>query len=99
MARRYLRSRGRSISSSRGTMKKLSLIAILLLTLPAYTLLNSQKPVPDQTWKLDQSTLTYHMSHPMHEMDGQSHAALGKGICHAGQCDFLVAAPVKSFDS
>jgi hypothetical protein len=23
----------------------------------------------------------------------------GKGICHAGQCDFLIAVPVKSFDS
>ena len=80
-------------------MKKLSLIAILLLTLPAYTLLNSQKPVPDQTWKLDQSTLTYHMSHPMHEVDGTSHGARGKGVCHAEQCDFLIAAPVKSFDS
>jgi hypothetical protein len=35
----------------------------------------------------------------MHEVDGTSHAALGKGVCHAGQCDFLVAAAVKSFDS
>ena len=35
----------------------------------------------------------------MHEVDGISHAARGKGVCHAGQCDFLVAAPVKSFDS
>ena len=25
--------------------------------------------------------------------------ARGKGVCHAGQCDFLIAAPVKSFDS
>jgi hypothetical protein len=23
----------------------------------------------------------------------------GKGVCHAGQCDFLIAVPVKSFDS
>jgi hypothetical protein len=23
----------------------------------------------------------------------------GKGICHEGQCDFLIAVPVKSFDS
>ena len=53
----------------------------------------------DQQWALDQSTLTYHMSHPIHEVDGVSHAARGKGVCHAGQCDFLVAAPVKSFDS
>ena len=80
-------------------MKKLSLLAILLLTLRAFTMLNAQAPADDQTWKLDQSSLTYHMSHPMHEVDATSHAALGKGVCHAGQCDFLVAAAVKSFDS
>ena len=54
---------------------------------------------PDTTWIADQSTLSYHMSHPMHEVDGVSHAARGKGICHAGRCDFLIAVPVKSFDS
>jgi hypothetical protein len=54
---------------------------------------------PDSQYVLQQSGLTYHMSHPMHEVDGTSHAAKGKGICHAGQCDFLIAAPVKSFDS
>ena len=53
----------------------------------------------DTQWVLEQSTLTYHMSHPMHEVDGTSHAAKGKGVCHAGECDFLIAAPVKSFDS
>lgn len=53
----------------------------------------------DTQWILDQSTLTYHMSHPMHEVDGTSHAAKGKGVCHAGECNFLIAAPVKSFDS
>lgn len=53
----------------------------------------------DVQWSLQQSTLTYHVSHPLHQIDGVSHAARGKGVCHAGQCDFLVAAPVKSFDS
>jgi hypothetical protein len=53
----------------------------------------------DSQWVAGQSTLTYHMSHPMHEVDGASHAARGKGVCHAGQCDFLMAVPVKSFDS
>ena len=53
----------------------------------------------DRQWALDSSTLSYHVSHPMHEVDGVSHAALGKGVCHAGQCDFLIAVPVKSFDS
>jgi len=53
----------------------------------------------DSQWTADQSTLSYHMSHPMHEVDGVSHAAKGKGICHAGQCDFLIAVPVNSFNS
>lgn len=53
----------------------------------------------DVQWVLVQSTLSYHMSHPMHEVDGVSHAAKGKGTCHAGQCDFLIAVPVKTFDS
>lgn len=62
----------------------------LTVALPAQT---------DTQFTLVQSTLSYHMSHPMHEVDGTSHAARGKGICHAGMCDFLIAAPVKSFDS
>ncbi|MHB8302172.1 MAG: hypothetical protein ACYDC6_04935 [Acidobacteriaceae bacterium] len=65
---------------------------LLLLTLPALSQADTQ-------WILEQSTLTYHMSHPIHEVDGVSHAAKGKGVCHAGQCDFLIAAPVKTFDT
>lgn len=53
----------------------------------------------DSQWVLAQSTLTYHVSHALHQVDGVSHAARGKGVCHAGQCDFLIAVPVKSFDS
>jgi hypothetical protein len=48
---------------------------------------------------LEQSTLKYHVSHPLHQSEGVSHAARGKGVCHSGECDFLIAAPVKSFDS
>jgi hypothetical protein len=53
----------------------------------------------DHQWVLKQSTLTYHVSHPLHQSEGVSHAARGKGICHEGQCDFLIAVPVKTFDS
>lgn len=53
----------------------------------------------DHAWVLKESTLTYHVSHPLHQTDGVSHAARGKGVCHEGQCDFLIAVPVKSFDS
>jgi hypothetical protein len=67
-------------------------IALLFLALAALATADSQ-------WILERSTLTYHVSHPLHQVDGVSHAARGKGVCHAEQCDFLVAVPVKSFDS
>src|SRR5579872_1116676 len=64
-----------------------------------FLLATSNLVAADHTWVLSQSTLTYHVSHPLHQTDGVSHAARGKGVCHAGQCDFLIAVPVKSFDS
>lgn len=73
-------------------MKRRILIAVLLLAFPALAQNDSQ-------WILEQCTLTYHVSHPLHQLDGVSHAARGKGVCHQGQCDFLIAVPVKSFDS
>lgn len=72
-------------------MKKVFAI-LLFLVLPALA-------YADSNWILRSSTLTYHVTHPLHEVAGISHAAKGKGVCHAGQCDFLVAVPVKSFDS
>jgi len=73
-------------------VKRTKLLLFLLLALPNLF-------AADSTWVLKQSTLTYHVSHPLHQTDGASHAARGKGICHEGQCEFLIAVPVKSFDS
>jgi hypothetical protein len=73
-------------------MNKELLTVLLLLSRPWQAWADSQ-------WVLEQSTVTYHVSHPLHQVDGVSHAARGKGVCHAGQCDFLIAVPVKSFDS
>ncbi|HVB58837.1 MAG TPA: YceI family protein [Candidatus Acidoferrales bacterium] len=73
-------------------MKNIFVTAFLLLMLPTLAQANSQ-------WALEKSTLTYHVSHPLHEADGVSHAARGKGDCQAGECNFLIAVPVKSFDS
>jgi len=73
-------------------MTRLLLCAALLVTLPVFA-------QTDETWVLGKSALTYHISHPMHEVDGVSRAAKGKGTCHAGECDFLIAAEVKTFDS
>jgi hypothetical protein len=53
----------------------------------------------DRQWVLQQSTISYQASHPLHQSEGVSHAAKGKAVCHAGWCDLLIAAPVKSFDS
>jgi hypothetical protein len=80
---------------SRTTRKNLTAFAFLTLStlaIPALAQIDSQ-------WILEQSALTYHVTHPLHQVDGMSHAARGKGVCHAGQCDFLIAVPVKSFDS
>jgi hypothetical protein len=68
------------------------LIGLLLFAVPAFA-------QTDRQWILQQSTLTYHVAHPLHQSEGVSHAARGKGVCHEGQCDFLIAVPVKSFDS
>jgi len=68
------------------------LLTALLLVVPKLAQADSQ-------WVLEQSTLTYHVSHLLHQTDGVSHAARGKGVCHAGQCDLLIAVPVKTFDS
>jgi hypothetical protein len=68
------------------------LICFLVFALPTFA-------QTEQQWVLQQSTLTYHVSHPLHTSEGVSHAAKGKGVCHEGQCDFLIAVPVKSFDS
>jgi hypothetical protein len=74
-------------------MHKKMPMAFLLLALPGLA------RAADSQWVVEQSTLTYHVSHPLHQTEGVSHAAKGKGVCHAGQCDFLIAVPVKSFDS
>src|SRR5580704_15340687 len=73
-------------------MNKRILIALSFVALTVFAEADTQ-------WILQQSTLTYHVSHPLHQTEGVSHAAKGKGVCHAGQCEFLIAVPVKSFDS
>lgn len=69
------------------------LLFSLILMLPKFA------RAADSVWVLEASTLTYHVTHPLHHVEGVSHAARGKGICHAGVCNFLAAVPVKSFKS
>src|SRR6202166_3874422 len=74
-------------------MNKKLLLALCLLAFPKLG------RAADRQWVLAQPTLTYHVSHPLHQIEGVSHAARGKGVCHSGQCELLIAVPVKSFDS
>lgn len=69
------------------------LLFSLILVIPTFA------HAADSVWVLKESTLTYHVSHPLHHVEGVSHAARGKGICHAGVCNFLAGVPVKSFTS
>jgi hypothetical protein len=69
-----------------------ALIASLMVVIPAVAFADSQ-------WVLEHSTLVYHVSHPLHHVDGASTAARGRGACKDGTCNFLAAVPVKSFDS
>ncbi len=73
-------------------MRKTTLILLSVLTVSVFAAADSQ-------WALQQSTLSYSASHPLHHFQGISHAARGKGVCHAGECQFLIAAPVNSFNS
>lgn len=65
---------------------------LLLAAIPSFGQKASQ-------WMLVESSLSYHVTSPVHEVNGVSRASKGKGVCQDGQCNFLVAALVKSFDS
>ncbi len=87
-------------------MKRKTLAGFLRAALPAFFLIaalpafaQAGKQQAETQWVLEQSTLTYHVSSPVHQVDGASHAAKGKGECSGGWCNFLIAAPVKSFNT
>lgn len=50
-------------------------------------------------WILENSELTYHVSHPLHAVMGTSREAKGKGECLQRGCHFLLGAEVKTFTS
>jgi len=50
-------------------------------------------------WVLDRSDLTYEVTHPLHHVEATSTAAKGKGTQTGDTGQFLIAVPVKSFDS
>lgn len=73
-------------------MQKRIFAAVSVLILSLFAAADSQ-------WVLQSSTISYSASHPLHHFEGVSRAARGKGECQGGACQFLIAAPVKSFNS
>ena len=69
------------------------------LRLTFMLLISASAAAGQMSWTLARSTLTYHVVHPLHHVEGVSHEARGRGLCHGDTCDFLVAVPVQSFRS
>ncbi|HXL72495.1 MAG TPA: hypothetical protein VN963_02615 [bacterium] len=69
--------------------------AFLLFFIPVLGLASDLKG----NWVLDKSEIDYKVTHPLHHVIGKSTGARGKGICSRSECRFIVAVPVKSFDS
>lgn len=50
-------------------------------------------------WSVEKGKLTYHVKYVLKNVEGVSEAVKGKGKCEKGLCQFLIAAPVKTFMS
>ena len=78
---------------------KISRLAWLVLSLSAVTA-RAQAPGADYSVDPKQSTLTYHLVHKMHKVDGVSHKLEGKArLTPDGKAQVMVRAPAESFDS
>lgn len=76
-------------------MKKVLALAALFL-LPSLGLAAGAKT----NWKLEKSEIIYTVTHPFHVVHGKTLSARGEGLRNSdGTCQFLVAVPVKSFNS
>lgn len=75
-------------------MKQLC-FALLILSLFS----TAHAAIDKADWTLKSGTLNYHVHFAVKNVLGTSQSAKGKGHCDDKVCEFLVAAPVKSFDS
>ncbi len=77
-------------------IKKNTFITLLLLVVLSGRLALAETK---QEWKLEKSEVSYVVTHPLHVVHGKSLLARGKGVSYGGHGEFLVAVPVKTFDS
>lgn len=74
-------------------MKRIIFTFILMLSLPA------MGKLAKADWEVKAGALTYHVSYPLKKVIGVAKNVKGKGHCEAGSCQFLVAVPLKDFQS
>jgi hypothetical protein len=85
-----------NIPSKESRNMKKAIILTLFLLPPALGFSANSKG----NWKLEKSEMTYTVTHPLHVVHGTSLSARGEGVSYPdGICQFLVAVPVRSFDS
>jgi hypothetical protein len=79
-------------------MRNLTLVATVVLA--AASVARAQAPATDFTVAGGDSSLTYHLVHKMHKVDGVSHKVEGKAhLLPDGKAQVMVRAPSQSFDS
>lgn len=77
-------------------MKKISVIVLGLFLLSTQSLMAETLK---GKYELKSSKVDYVVKYLIKKAEGTSTSAKGKGECSDKECDFLVAAPVKSFES
>jgi polyisoprenoid-binding protein YceI len=79
-------------------MKSLTIVAAVVLGTASVA--RAQAPATDFTVAPGESSLTYHLVHKMHKVDGVSHKLEGKAhLLPDGKAQVMVRAPSESFDS
>lgn len=72
-------------------MKNVSFAFLLVFTLASVA--------QSEEWTVQTGELKYHVHFVLKEVQGTSQNVKGKGVCEGEVCEFLIAAPVKSFES
>lgn len=83
-------------------MRSVAVLFSLLLTVPAAAQAPAPAPAAAEIYSVTagQSSLTYHLIHKLHKVDGVSKKVEGKAqLTPGGQVKVMVRAPVESFDS
>ena len=79
-------------------MRKLTIVAAVVLA--AVATARAQAPATDLSVAAGESSLTYHLVHKMHKVEGVSHKLEGKAhLLPDGKAQVMVRAPSESFDS